>query len=198
VAPPPSQSRSSSTASRQYANSMLSSVLPTPPLPDMTVMIRPASSSGALSRSAPIWSVVCVVSMRVSLPHPASTGPGARAVAARSMTPGGSVARATGTRLPKRPGARLSGRPGGGRPFARSLGRPRAYKAHFSCSYGFMLPIATEYYNYYNTGMTNTDPLETARQLRAERKDLDQRIKAADEAAVAHGFAQGMNSAQIA
>lgn len=46
--------------------------------------------------------------------------------------------------------------------------------------------------------MTNTDPLETARQLRAERKDLDQRIKAADEAAVAHGFAQGMNSAQIA
>lgn len=46
--------------------------------------------------------------------------------------------------------------------------------------------------------MNDTDPLETARQLRAERRDLDKRVKQADEAAVAHGFAHGMNSAEIA
>lgn len=46
--------------------------------------------------------------------------------------------------------------------------------------------------------MTNTGPLEHARQLRAERKDLDQRIKAADETAVADGFNRGMTGAEIA
>lgn len=93
-----------------------------------------------------------------------------------------------------------SGTPGLGDAWLLGLASPRplvpayARESTITCLYLLQaICLATSL-----VAVTDADPYTTARELRAERAQLTERIKQLDEQGVAEGFARDMSAAEIA